>query len=372
MTTTTLLLLFLAGFVALIVGAELLVRGASRLAIAVGISPLVVGLTVVAYGTSAPELAVVIQAVQSDPPQPDLAVGNVVGSNISNVLLVLGISALALPLIVSRVLVRVTVPFMIAVTGLVWYLSLDGVLSRVEGWLLVAGSVLFTLFSVIRSRRTQAASAASRPSEPEGTPLTRKLLAVGLNLVLLIAGLGLLVLGARWLVEGATEVARLLRVSELIVGLTVVAVGTSLPEIATSLIATVRGQREIAVGNVVGSNIFNLLLVLGVCAALSPQPLVVSTSALRFDIPIMFAVTAACWPIFFTEWVISRWEGLAFLAFYAAYILFLYLQATAHDQLDHYRAAMIYFVLPLTVLVLLICSTRHWRNPAAGTATPQR
>ena len=344
----------------------------SRLAVSVGISPLVVGLTVVAYGTSAPEVAVSVQAVQSDPPRPDLAIGNVVGSNIANVLLVLGLSAVTHPLIVSPVLVRVTVPFMIAVTGLVWYLSLDGVLSRVEGWLLVAGSVLFTLFSVIRSRRTLAASAASRPSEPEKTSPTRRLLAVGLNLALLIAGFVLLVFGARWLVDGATEVARLLGVSELIVGLTVVAVGTSLPETATSLVATLRGQREIAVGNVVGSNIFNLLLILGVCAALSPRPLVVSTSVLRFDIPIMFAVAAACWPIFFTEWVISRWEGMAFLAFYAAYVLFLYLQATEHDHLDHYRAAMVYFVFPLTVLVMLVCSTRHWRNAAAGGVTPER
>lgn len=365
MSTTTLLVLFAAGFVALIAGAELLIRGASRLAIAVGISPLVVGLTVVAYGTSAPEVAVSVRAVLAEPSRPDLALGNAVGSNISNVLLVLGLSALASPLLVSRVLVRITVPFMIAVTGLVWVLSLDGTISRLEGWLLVTGSVAFTAFSLVRSRQARSDTIGSPDGVAPRESSRHRLLASAAHLLMIVVGLGLLVLGARWLVDGATEVARLLEVSELIVGLTVVAVGTSLPEIATSLIATLRGQREIAVGNVVGSNVFNLLLVLGLCAALSRQPLAVPPSALRFDIPIMFAVAAACWPIFFTDWVISRWEGAVFLAFYVAYVLFLYLQATEHQQLNQYQTVMVWFVLPITVFVLLFCSTRHWRGNVA-------
>ncbi len=198
----------------------------------------------------------------------------------------------------------------------------------------------------------------------------REALDWALNLVAILAGLGLLVLGANWLVRGASEVARLLQVSELVVGLTVVAVGTSLPEIATSLVASLRGQRDIAVGNVVGSNIFNLLLVLGVCAAVAPVPIQVPDSALRFDIPIMFAVAVACWPIFFTGSVIDRWEGLAYLGFYAAYTGFLYLLSTHHQALDQYLTVMVYFVMPLTALILVVFVVRHWRNGSAAAKPP--
>lgn len=260
MSTQT-LLLFIAGFGLLVGGAELLVRGASRLAVAVGISPLVVGLTVVAYGTSAPELAVAIHSMYANPPQPDLAIGNVVGSNISNVLLVLGIAAVASPLLVHRQLVRSTVPFMILVSVVVWLMSLDGRITRPEGALLFAGAVVYSLFSVVTSRRSVARERAL-DSDSE-TPKSRGIGHLVLQLIWIVGGLFLLVVGARWLVDGATEVARLLHVSELIIGLTIVAIGTSLPEIATSLIASLRRHGDIAVGNVVGSNIFNLLLVLG-------------------------------------------------------------------------------------------------------------
>jgi cation:H+ antiporter len=351
----------------LIVGAELLVRGASRLAVAVGISPLVVGMTVVAYGTSAPEVAVTVQAVYATPPQPELALGNVVGSNISNVLLVLGLAALTVPLLVSRSLVRSTVPIMVAVTGLVWWMCLDGQLDRVEGAVLLAGAVLFSVVSIARSRRATVASRAQSTDHESAAARYSKLPNVILNLLFIVVGLVLLVVGAHLLVDGATEVAKLLNVSELIVGLTVVAVGTSLPEIATSLIAGLRGQRDIAVGNVVGSNIFNLLLVLGICAAVAPQPLLVPASALRFDIPIMFAVALACWPIFYTEWVIDRWEGFAFLAFYVAYTAFLYLKSTHHSGLDQYLTVMVWFILPITALVLLVFVVRHWRSGASAT-----
>jgi cation:H+ antiporter len=156
-------------------------------------------------------------------------------------------------------------------------------------------------------------------------------------------------------------VARLLKISELVVGLTVVAVGTSLPEIATSLMASVRGQRDIAVGNVVGSNIFNLLLVLGLCVAVTPHPVVVAESALRFDIPFMFLVALACWPIFYSQGKIDRWEGLVFLGYYAAYTVFLYLRATEHSALQLYLIVMVGAVLPLTAVLLAVSSYRHWR-----------
>ncbi len=366
MTTSTIVGLFAGGLFVLVLGAELLVRGASRLAVAIGITPLVVGMTVVAYGTSAPEVAVTVQAMYAQPPQPELAIGNVVGSNISNVLLVLGLSALAAPLLVSRTLVRATVPTMVLVTGLVWLLSLDGQIGRNEGIALLSGAILFSVISVARSRRGTAAALAQSRRQAPPVSRSRRLAELCRNAALIVIGLVLLILGSRWLVKGASEVVRLLQVSELIVGLTVVAVGTSLPEIATSLIASIRGQRDIAVGNVVGSNIFNLLLVLGLCATVSPLPITIPPSALRFDIPIMFAVAAACWPIFYSDWTISRWEGLAFLGFYVAYTLFLYLQATKHSGLDQYLTVMVCFVLPLTVLVLVIFSLRHWRNGSPG------
>lgn len=364
MTTQTIVLLFVGGLVFLILGAEMMVRGASRLAVAVGITPLVVGMTVVAYGTSAPEVAVTVQAMYAQPPRPELAIGNIVGSNISNALLVLGLASVTVPLLVSRTLVRVTVPIMIAVTGLVWWISLDGTIDRLEGLGLLTGAVVFSVVTIARSRRaTTAALAQSRKNEPLGAP-RNKTAGTVLNLCAIAAGLVLLVQGAGWLVEGASEVASLLKISELIVGLTVVAVGTSLPEIATSMVAGLRGHRDIAVGNVVGSNIFNLLLVLGFCAAVAPQPITVPESALRFDIPIMFGVSLACWPIFFTGWIIDRWEGLAFLGFYATYTLFLYLKATEHTALHPFLTTMAYVILPITALLLAVLTFRHWRNGA--------
>lgn len=355
MSTPT-LLLFIAGFGLLVLGAELLVRGASRLAVAVGISPLVVGLTVVAYGTSAPELAVNIHSVCVQPPQPDLAIGNVVGSNISNVLLVLGIAAIARPLLVRRQLVRSSLPFMIVVSLVVWAMCLDGRITRPEGILLFAGAIGYSLLSVVTSRRSVA---RQRALDAEGDlPPRRGVGHLMAQLLLIALGLVFLVFGARWLVDGATEVARILHVSELVIGLTIVAVGTSLPELATSLIASVRGHGDIAVGNVVGSNIFNLLLVLGFAAIVAPIPIQVQPAALSFDMPIMVAVALACWPIFYTDWRIARWEGFLFLAFYAAYAVFLFLKTTQHDSLQQYDTAMKYFVIPITALVLVVLAVK--------------
>ncbi len=362
MTTQTLVLLFIGGLLLLVLGAEILVRGASRLAVAIGISPLVVGMTVVAYGTSAPEVAVTVQAMYAQPPRPDLAIGNVIGSNISNVLLVLGLASVVVPLLVSKTLVRVTVPIMIAVTGLIWWMSLDGQIDRTEGMMLLAGAVLFSVISIGRSRRATTMAMAKNRKDAPPAPPTKAITNMALNLTAVVAGLILLVMGSSWLVEGASEVARLLHVSELVVGLTVVAVGTSLPEIATSLTASIRGHGDIAVGNVVGSNIFNLLLVLGFCATVAPQPVTIPDSALRFDIPIMFAVALACWPVFYTEWTISRWEGLAFLGFYTAYTLFLYLKATQHSNWAQYHTVMAYFILPIAALTLALLTFRHWRR----------
>jgi cation:H+ antiporter len=350
------------GLVVLVAGAEALVRGASRAARALGISPLVIGLTVVAYGTSSPELAVSVGS--SIEGQADIAVGNVVGSNIFNVLFILGISALITPLAVSRQLVRLDVPIMIVVSGLALLLSNDGCFSRFDGVALSAGIVAYTLF-LLRQGRKEAGGAGAAPSQGRETATASRW---AVNAVLIVAGLVLLVMGARWLVKGAVDIARDLGVSELVTGLTIVAAGTSLPEVATSIVAAIRGERDIAVGNVVGSNIFNILAVLGLSGIVAPDGLPVSAAVLRFDIPVMIAVAVACMPIFFTGYRIARWEGALFLGYYAAYTLYLVLAATKHDALPVFSTAMMVFVIPLTVVTLAIVTFRALRERAASAA----
>jgi cation:H+ antiporter len=351
--------LFLLGLVLLIVGAELLVRGASNLAAALRVSPLVIGLTVVAYGTSAPELAVSVQSGIAG--QGDLALGNVVGSNIFNVLLILGLSASITPLVVSRQLVRADVPLMIGVSVLFLLLALNGSISRLDGLVLFAGAIGYSIYTLLQSRKKQ--------EPPITTPTThaQRRTSWPVQVLFLLVGLGMLVLGSEWLVNGAVMFATALGVSELIIGLTVIAAGTSLPEVATSVLASMRGNRDIAVGNVVGSNIFNLLSVLGLTALVSPEAIPVSASALAFDIPVMLAVMVACLPIFFTGYMIARWEGLLFLCYYVAYTLYLILNATHHAALPFFDAVMLLFVLPLTAITLLVLAVRAWRTPSVST-----
>ncbi len=352
--------LLVLGLVFLVAGAELLVRGASGLAIGFGLSPLVIGLTVVAYGTSAPEMAV--SAAASLQGQADVALGNVVGSNIFNVLLILGLSAVVAPLAVAWHLVRVDVWVMIVVSTLPLLLGLDNRISRPEGALLFTGCVVYTAWLLLLSRRESTPESTPRPEDPAQTPSQP----VWMHALLVALGLLLLVIGARWLVDSAVALARLLGVSELVIGLTIVAGGTSLPELATSVAASLRGQRDIAVGNVVGSNIFNILAVLGGSAALSPDGVRVAESALTFDIPVMLAVAVACLPIFFSGHCIDRWEGFLFLGYYAAYTLYLLLDASRSSAVDLYRMAMIWFALPLTVITLLIVTVRSLRKSGEG------
>lgn len=351
-------ILFAVGLVILIAGAEFLVRGASRLAVTMGISPLVVGLTVVAFGTSAPELAVTIQSGLSG--APEIALGNVIGSNIANVLLILGVSALIGPLIVAQQLIRLDVPLMIGVSCLPLLLGLDGKIGRLDGLLLFAGIVTYIVFAIRQSRKESRPVAVGYDQE-FGQGGHMGLREVFLNIILVIVGLALLVLGARWLVNGAVSIARALGLSELIIGLTIIAAGTSLPEVATSVIASLRGERDIAVGNVVGSNLFNILAALGLTAAVAPMGISVPAAALRFDIPFMIAVAIACLPIFFTGYRIARWEGALFLAYYVAYTLYLILDATGHDALPSFSRAMIAFVAPLTAVTLILLAVRAWR-----------
>ena len=350
----------LGGAALLILGAEALVRGASRLASIVGISSLAIGLTVVAYGTSSPELSVSVYAALAG--QADLSVGNVVGSNIFNVLFILGLSALVSPLGVSTQLVRFDVPVMIGVSALLVLLGADGFIGRGDGLILLLGVIVYSFFQVWLGRREKNAEALAqfecRPP-PRSTVYSRDL---GVNLFWVIAGLGLLVLGSRWLVTGAVHTARALGVSELVIGLTVVAAGTSLPEVATSVLAAWRGERDIAVGNVVGSNIFNILGVLGFSGIVAANGLSVSTSLLRFDIPAMIAVAVACLPIFFTGHRISRWEGFLFLAYYVLYVVYLILAAQHRQSLEWFSFILLVFVIPLTAVTLGVFLIRSLRS----------
>ncbi len=355
------MLWFVVGLIALVTGAELLVRGASKLALSFGISPLVVGLTVVAIGTSAPEMAVSVQSSWSG--RVDIALGNVVGSNIFNVLVILGLSALITPLVVHQQVIRQEVPIMIGVSMLLWTLALDGGISRWEGMLLAGLVVGYTVLVIRQSRRETASVQAEVEAEYDlafdGTSKDWDS-HWGIQVLLILAGLALLVTGAQWLVEAAVGFARQLGVSELIIGLTIVAAGTSLPEVATSVMAAIRGERDIAVGNVVGSNIFNILAVLGFSASVAPSDLGVAPAMLAFDIPVMAAVAVACLPVFFNGSCITRWEGAQLLLLYVAYTVYLILHATGHDSLQGYSAVMGGFVLPLLAFTLVVLAVRHW------------
>lgn len=346
--------MFGLGLLALVVGAEALVRGASRLAVSWGISPLVVGLTVVAFGTSAPEMAVSVDAALAG--SSDLAMGNVIGSNVANILLILGISALVAPLLVAEQIIRQEIPVMIGASLLVVVMALDGGIGRIEAVLLFALVIAYTVFLVIQSRRATQATEEEFATEIPTSQWDRHW---GVQAVLVIGGLALLVLGADWLVGAAVAFAKVMGVSDLVIGLTVVAVGTSMPEIATSLIAALRGQRDIAVGNVVGSNIFNLLAVLGAAGIVSTGGLVVPDAARNFDLWVMLAVAFACLPILLTGREIARWEGGVFLGYYAAYVLYLILAAQQHDSLPAYSSIMLSYVMPLTVVTLVVSFMRR-------------
>ncbi|NND96170.1 MAG: calcium/sodium antiporter [Pirellulaceae bacterium] len=346
------------GLILLVAGGELLVRGASTLAYAMRIPPLVIGLTVVAFGTSAPELAVSVQSALAG--DADIALGNVVGSNILNVLLILGASAMIIPLVVSSQLIRRDVPLMVAASVLMLLLGLDGSIGRVDGVILFGGLLVFTFWCVREGRRATAAEQAEfqqeMPKVGTGRIATLKYVA------LITVGLVMLGFGATWLIAGAVAIATHWGVSKLIISLTIVAAGTSLPEIVTSIIAAWRGERDIAVGNVVGSNLFNILCVLGLTGLVAPVGIEVPSSALQFDIPVMIAAAVACLPVFFTGHVISRWEGGMFFAYYLIYTAYLVLEATASIHRRAIADVMVSFVIPLTIVTLLITVYRYTRS----------
>jgi len=347
---------FLLGLAALVGGAEALVRGASRIALSLGISPLVVGLTIVAMGTSSPEVAVSVGAVLSG--STDIAVGNVVGSNIFNVLFTLGISAVIKPMVVHSQIIRQEVPIMIGASVVLGIMILDGSLARWESALLLLLLVAYVVFLVRQSR----AETAEIRDEFEGAAPRRDARwdsHWAVQVLLIAVGLGLLVLGSGWLVDSAVAFARALGVSDLVIGLTIIAAGTSMPEVATSIMAAIRGERDIAVGNVIGSNTFNILGCLGLSGVMSANGLTIAPSVLNFDVWVMIAVAVACLPVLLLRRQIGRKRGVLFLAYYAAYVVYLILGAQQHDALDEFSAVMLSFVLPITVVTLVAMVVRE-------------
>lgn len=313
----TLALLSLAlGLGLLYFGAEALVRASSSLALRLGLSPLVIGLTVVAFGTSSPELVVSLKAGLAG--QGNISVGNVVGSNICNLGLILGLCALVTPIATTSQIVRIDIPIMIAATAFTTFLLWDGTLGRTEGATLFALLLAYIVFSVHLARR--------QPADTLGTELDTKLKATQrglfLDLLMVTGGLVLLIFGARFLVDGAVVIARAFGWSEALIGLTVIAIGTSLPELATSLVAAVKKETDIAVGNIVGSNIFNLLGILGLTALATP---LAASGLCLADYAVMALFALVLWPMAYHQKRITRLEGAILLAGYAAYLSWLVL-----------------------------------------------
>lgn len=364
-------LLLAIGLVLLVVGADGLVKGAARLAASIGIPSLVIGLTVVAFGTSAPELAVSIRSALAG--QSEMAIANVVGSNIFNVLFILGLAAIITPLAISRQLIRQDVPLMVLASMLVFYMIRDGVLSRLDAGILVVLLLAYTVFLFVQGKRTEAterasgannsvapsasgaaqSDAASTEQDDEVDALIRGTHPTWQNLLWIVGGLACLVAGANLLVNSAVNIARAFAVSEAVIGLTIVAVGTSLPEVMTSIVASIKGQRDIAVGNVVGSNIFNLLAVLGVSGVLSSNGLAGNEQLVQQDFPVMLAVALLCVPLFFTGAILSRIEGALFFILYLAYTLFLIGGALHAPWLASVQGIIVYALIPLTVVVVI-------------------
>jgi cation:H+ antiporter len=305
----------LAGLILLYFGADGLVKGSASLALRMGVTPLVVGLTVVAFGTSAPEMVVSTKASYLG--QGSMALGNVVGSNILNLAVILGLSALIRPMAVKVQLIRFDTPIMIAVSVLGWLLVRDGSLSRPEAALLFAGIVAYTVLNVVMARRETSREVAAEFAE--GTPHTSRNIA--LDLLFIFGGLALLVLGARLFVTASVELARLWGVSEAVIGLTIIAAGTSLPELATSLVAAARKQEDIAIGNIVGSNVFNILAILGVSGLVRP---IAADGMTAVDFGVMIGTAALLLPLLRTRMLLERWEGGLYLAVYAGYLWWLW------------------------------------------------
>jgi cation:H+ antiporter len=336
----------IAGLILLVLGGECLVRGSVQLAQRLKLSTLLIGLTIVTIGTGAPELAITSYAAWMG--NSNIALGNIVGSNIANVLLVLGITAIVRPMVIKRKLVLIDVPIMIIASFLIYLACLGGAIFRWEGALLCLAMGGYLVFCFWIERRQSVSTNYIKPTSKNIT----------FDFLLIIFALGFLVIGSRVLIHGAVSLARIWGISELIIALTIISIGTSLPELFTSVIAVLRNQKDLAVGNVVGSNIFNLLGILGITALLSPHGIIVAPSAMSFDIPLMVAVTFACLPLFLIEHLISRWQGYLFCFYYVLYLSYLFVKSKHHDLLQPFNSIVLYFCLPITVITVGVIAFR--------------
>ncbi len=313
-------IIFLGGLVTIILGAEIMLRGASRIAAMLGIKPILIGMTVVAIGTSAPELAVGITAVFEG--KGTLAVANIAGTNIFNILFILGLTAAIRPLPLQLMSIRMDVPVMIVSALVLIPMAWDGVLNRSEGAVLLIGAVVYTIALVRWSRRESAEVRQEFAEEysPEALKAGHGLARGAWNTTLLLVGMGLTLLGADLLVAGAVELAKVFGVSDAIIGLTIVAIGTSAPELATTVVATMKNDRDVAVGNLIGSSICNILVILGITCLAAPRGVEVSREVLIIDLPMAAAVALACYPVFRSDRMVSRMEGSVFVLVYLAYL----------------------------------------------------
>jgi cation:H+ antiporter len=314
---------FLGGLVVVILGAEVLLRNASTLAAMLGISPIVIGLTIVSVGTSAPELAVGITAVAEG--KGALAVGNIAGTNLLNILLILGLSAAIRALPIRLQSIKLDVPVMIGSATALIIMSLDGVLTQAEGSLLLLAAVLYTALLVRESRRESSALKREFAQEfgVKAVAADRRALVFAWRSVSLVVGIALTVLGANLLVAGAVNIAETYGVSDAFIGLTIVAIGTSAPELATTMVATIKNDRDVAIGNLIGSSIYNVLVILGITMLTAPGGIAVAREVLVIDLPLVAAVAAICLPVFKSESLVSRKEGALFVAAYVAYLVML-------------------------------------------------
>jgi cation:H+ antiporter len=313
MTGLEIVLFIVGGLVMLFVGAEGLIRGSSNLAIKIGITPLVVGLTVVAFGTSTPELVVSLKAALLG--NSSISLGNVVGSNIANIALILGVAALIKPLDVHAKVIMREIPIMIGLSLLLILLLIDGEISFIDGLILFIGLIVYVVVNVLMARKEKNSEVDLEFKEG-----LKSKLGIPVSIILMIAGLGLLILGANLFVQGAVAIARLFNVSDAIIGLTIVAIGTSLPELITSIVAAYKNEADIAIGNVVGSNIFNILGILGITALIIP----ISSAGISYiDLGVMFLTALILLPLSKTGLKITRLEGALLLSGYAGFIYFL-------------------------------------------------
>lgn len=321
------LLWCLVGLAALIAGSEVLVRQGTRLAVQAGIPPVVVGLTVVALGTSAPELAVGIEAALMG--KGALAVGNIAGTNTFNILFILGLSALLRPVVLHARTPRFDLPVMVAAAAVLFLMALDGVLTRTEGALLLTAAAAYTVGVVVTARQEGRKVKAEFAREfADDRKQAREEGAFGLfkSFVWLCVSIAIVVKGADLLVAGASDLARQMGVTEAFIGLTIVAIGTSAPELVTTIVSTVRNERDIAIGNLIGSSIYNILAILGVTAMFPKDGIQVERHLVWVHIPVTLAAALACIPVFMSGNRVTKREGGLFLAAYAVYFAYLVLE----------------------------------------------